>query len=60
MKLDFASKIKSLKPGGSFTIKTEKERAKVLRDADTLKRAGVIEFTVTTRSTGKGFLVLAI
>lgn len=61
MKLNFASKIKSLKPGGSFAIKTDKERARVLRDAEVLKRAGVIEFTVTTRATdGGGFIVLAI
>jgi len=61
MKLNFANKIKSLKPGGSFTVKSDKDRAKVLRDADTLKRAGVIEFSVTTRAMdGGGFIVLAI
>ncbi len=59
--LNFASKIRALKTGTSFTVKTETERQEASRAGKTLKKAGVIEFDIVTKANeGGGFKVAAI
>lgn len=60
MKLKLAKQIKNLKRSGPFPVQTEGERVKVLQAAKTLRDAGVIDFTVTTRAMNGAFLVIAI
>ena len=58
--LNFAARIRSMKVGESFIVKTEKERVSVCRISKTLRSAGVIDFEVVTRANEKGFKVAAI
>lgn len=61
MKLDIAQKIKSLKIGQSFVVANESERQRASKDYHTLRRAGVVTFSLTTKAIGDGtFKVAAI
>jgi hypothetical protein len=55
-----ADKIRNLKKGESFTVKTEIERAAALRMAKALNDAGYLPAKITTRANGSGFTVAAI
>ena len=61
-KLEIARKIRALKPGGFFTVESESERQRALKDAKSLLHAGVIDFRVTTEPDFKtgGFEVCRI
>lgn len=53
-------RIKALKTGKSFTVKTEYERQSALRSAKFLLGEKIISFMVVTRKTDEGFKVVAI
>lgn len=48
---EFATKIKSLKTKGPFTVDSQSERGQVCRIAKMLRQIGTIDFRVTTRKT---------
>ena len=52
--LEIAKKIKSLKIGKSFTVKTESERQQASQAGKNLRRAGVIDFVIITRTDDDG------
>ncbi|MDE2105443.1 MAG: hypothetical protein KGL39_49910 [Patescibacteria group bacterium] len=59
--LNLAQKIKAMKVGHSFTVKTEYERQKATRAAKTLRDAGIINFEIITKADENGgFKVAAI
>jgi len=58
--LNIAAKIKALKIGQSFTVKTKSERENVCRIAKNLRDAGAIEFDIVTRENSGGYKVAAI
>lgn len=60
MKLKFTNKLKGLKPSPGFVVSTEKDRARVLREARDLKMAGHIDFDITTREVEGGWKVAAV
>lgn len=60
IELNLAARIKNLKVGQSFFVKTESDRVKVCKIAKTLRDAGVITFTVVTVAEGERFKVAAI
>ena len=60
-KLSIAQRIKSLKAGESFTVKTKTERESVCRMAKALRDVGAIDFQIVTRADDNdGFIVAAI
>lgn len=60
IELNLAARIKNLKFGKPFYVKTEADRVKVCKIAKNLKDAGAIEFTVVTAKEGERFKVAAI
>ena len=59
--LSIAQKIRGLKLGKSFTVKTKPEREAACRVAKSLRDAGVIEFEIVTKLQDDGcFKVAAI
>jgi len=46
---NLAQRIRALKPGKSFTVANENQRQAACRTAKTLKDAGVIEWSLSTR-----------
>jgi hypothetical protein len=58
--LSIAQRIKSLKPGKSFTVKTEPERQEACRLAKALKDMEYITFSIVTKKEGNLFKVAAI
>jgi hypothetical protein len=50
-KHEIARRIRDLKPGGFFTVTTEADRQRALKDGVSLRNAGVIDFRVTTEPT---------
>lgn len=56
---NLAQRIRALKPGMGFTVAGEKERQAACRAAKTLRDAGVIQWSLSTRKVGetKSFLV---
>jgi len=58
--LSIAQRIKSLKPGKSFTVKTESERQEACRLAKALKDMEYITFSIVTKKELGGFKVAAI
>lgn len=59
-KFNIARRIKNLKIGEWFYVAGEKERQLASKECATLRRAGIVEFDVTTRRQGDGFTVIAI
>ena len=59
-KLNFAAKVKGMKPGDQFVVANEKDRQSVLRAAKELTRAGVVTLRITTFAHCGGFKVAAI
>lgn len=60
IELNLAARIRNLKSGESFYVKTESDRQKVCKIAKTLRDAGVIQFEVKTSEEGERFRVVAI
>ena len=58
--LNLAAKVRALKIGQHFIVKTEKERQAASRAAKSLRDAGVIDFDVVTKADGETFKVAAI
>lgn len=58
--ISIAQKVRGLKIGRHFYVKTITDRQKVLRVAKALKDSGVITFSVVTREDNEGFKVGAI
>lgn len=58
--MNLAQQIRSLKPGKTFIVKTEKERQSVLRTAKFLKDNNFIDFAVVTKADAGGFKIGAI
>lgn len=58
--LSMEHRIKNLKLGEHFHVKTDSERQNANRVAKVLKRAGMIEFDVVTKRDGLTFKVAAI
>jgi hypothetical protein len=58
--IDLAQKVRALKAGSPFTVKTEKQRQRVCRIAKALRDSGAIDFTVVTRKENGAFTVAAI
>lgn len=60
VELNLAARIKNLKVGQSFYVRTPGDRQKACKVAKTLRDAGVITFTVVTSAEGERFKVAAI
>lgn len=60
IELNLAARIKNLKVGQSFFVKTPGDRVKVCKIAKTLKDAGMIDVTIVTVAEGDRFKVAAI
>lgn len=58
--LNLAARIKNLKFGKPFFVKTKSDQVKVCKIAKTLRDAGAIEFTVVTLKEGDRYKVAAI
>jgi hypothetical protein len=58
--ISIAQKVRGLKIGRHFYVKTIADRQKVLRVAKALRDSGAIEFTVVTREEAEGFKIGAI
>lgn len=57
---NFVEELKGLKLGQHFIVGTEAERQTVLKEAKTLKKAGVLKLSIITRRDGEHFKVAAI
>ena len=56
-----AAKVRKLKAGESFRVKTDRERKVAVKEAWTLRRYGLIDFQIATRrDKSGGFNVVAI
>lgn len=60
MKKELAARIRAMKAGDTFTVKTNTERITASKAAKTLKQAGVIEFRLVTFWEGEGFKLVAV
>ena len=64
-KFNIAQQIKRLKIGEFFFVRSEKDRQLASRECGTLRRAGIVDFDVTTQSgvdpkLGSGWNIIAI
>lgn len=58
--LPMAQRIKRLKKGEAFMVSTEGDRQAALRVGKILFDAGAVDFQITTKERGDGFVVAAI
>lgn len=58
--LSLAQKVRQLKPGQSFTVKTKREQRQICAMAKTLRDGGFINFEIVTKATPEGIRVGAI
>lgn len=59
--VEAASRLKKLKSGQNFSVKSNKDRIMLLKVAKTLRAAGYLEFQIITKSNGNGgFIIVAV
>lgn len=57
--LEAANRIRALKPGEQFRVKTNKDRVTILKAAKLLRNAGIIEFDVFSKLDNGEFKIVA-